>query len=92
MTLDGAMVLTGKKALDYSGGISAEDERGIGGVERIMGPNGQAQFLAKDLGDAYRILFDWYRCSYSCNDTSQTRYDRRLPNPWPKTAPDHWGP
>ena len=64
MTLDGAMVLTGKKALDFSGGVSAEDERGIGGAERIMGPNGQAHYMAQDLGDAYRILFDWYRYTY----------------------------
>ncbi|MEC8278003.1 MAG: carboxyl transferase domain-containing protein, partial [Myxococcota bacterium] len=64
MTMDGSMVLTGKKALDFSGSVSAEDERGIGGAERIMGPNGQAQFIASDLGDAYRILFEWYRVSY----------------------------
>src|SRR5581483_874284 len=35
-----AMVLTGKQALDFSGGVSAEDNLGIGGYERIMGPNG----------------------------------------------------
>ena len=73
MTLDGSMVLTGKKALDYSGGISAEDERGIGGVERIMGPNGQAQFIAENLGDAYRILFDWYRNTYRNADELKQR-------------------
>ena len=54
-----------KKLLDFSGSVSAEDERGIGGAERIMGPNGQAQFIASDLGDAYRILFEWYRASYN---------------------------
>ena len=26
----------------------------IGGYERIMGPNGEAQYFARDLGDAYR--------------------------------------
>ena len=31
MTPEASMVLTGKKALDFSGGVSAEDERGIGG-------------------------------------------------------------
>ena len=31
MTPDSAMVLTGKQALDYSGGVSAEDNFGIGG-------------------------------------------------------------
>ena len=49
MTPDSAMVLTGKQALDYSGGVSAEDNFGIGGYERIMGPNGQAQYWAPDL-------------------------------------------
>ncbi len=45
MTPEGAMVLTGKTALDYSGSVSAEDNQGIGGYEHIMGPNGQAQYL-----------------------------------------------
>ena len=56
MTPEGAMVLTGKQALDYSGGVSAEDNQGIGGYERIMGPNGQAQYFARDLGEACRLL------------------------------------
>ncbi len=51
MTPDGAMVLTGKEALDYSGGVSAEDNEGIGGYERIMGPNGQAQYFARDMAE-----------------------------------------
>ena len=46
MTPDSAMVLTGKQAIDYSGGVSAEDNLGIGGYERIMGPNGEAQYWA----------------------------------------------
>ncbi|MCX6128459.1 MAG: ATP-grasp domain-containing protein [Proteobacteria bacterium] len=61
MTDQGSMVLTGKKALDFSGSVSAEDNIGIGGVERIMGPNGQAQFRVKDLAEAYRLLFRHYR-------------------------------
>jgi acetyl-CoA carboxylase carboxyltransferase component len=61
MAENGTMLLTGKKALDFSGSVSAEDNIGIGGVERIMGPNGQAQFRAKDLAEAYRILFRHYR-------------------------------
>lgn len=64
MTPEGSMVLTGKKALEYSGSVAAEDERGIGGYERIMGPNGQAQYVARDLGDALRILFRFYRVAY----------------------------
>jgi acetyl-CoA carboxylase carboxyltransferase component/pyruvate/2-oxoglutarate dehydrogenase complex dihydrolipoamide acyltransferase (E2) component len=60
MTPDGAMVLTGKQVLDYSGGVSAEDNLGIGGYERIMGPNGQAQYFARDLGEACQILIRHY--------------------------------
>jgi acetyl/propionyl-CoA carboxylase alpha subunit/acetyl-CoA carboxylase carboxyltransferase component len=64
MTPNAAMVLTGKQALDYSGGVSAEDNRGIGGYERIMGPNGQAQYFARDVTDACRILLQHYEYAY----------------------------
>ena len=64
MTRDGAMVLTGKTALDYSGSVSAEDNQGIGGYERVMGPNGQAQYFAKDVRDACRILLRHYEHTY----------------------------
>ena len=29
-----------------------------------MGPNGEAQYFASDLSDAYRILYEYYRYSY----------------------------
>jgi acetyl-CoA carboxylase carboxyltransferase component len=64
MTPGGSMVLTGRAALDASGGVSAEDELAIGGLERVMGPNGEAQYYAKDLADAFRILYEHYRFSY----------------------------
>jgi acetyl/propionyl-CoA carboxylase alpha subunit/acetyl-CoA carboxylase carboxyltransferase component len=64
MTSDSAMVLAGKQALDYSGGVSAEDNLGIGGYERIMGPNGQAQYWASDLADACRVLLRYYELTY----------------------------
>ena len=64
MTQDGAMVLTGKTALDYSGSVSAEDNLGIGGYERVMGPNGQAQYWARDIPDACRILLRHYDHTY----------------------------
>ncbi|MBN1960593.1 MAG: ATP-grasp domain-containing protein [Deltaproteobacteria bacterium] len=64
MTPRGSMLLTGKRALDYSGGVSAEDNLGIGGFERIMGPNGQAQYHANDLRDACRILMRYYEHTY----------------------------
>ena len=58
MTPDSAMVLTGKHSLDYAGGVSAEDNFGIGGYDRIMGPNGQAQYWAPDLLAAGELLLD----------------------------------
>ena len=64
MTPDGAMVLTGKQSLEYSGGVAADDNFGIGGYDRIMGPNGQAQYWAVDLADACRILMSYYEFSY----------------------------
>jgi acetyl/propionyl-CoA carboxylase alpha subunit/acetyl-CoA carboxylase carboxyltransferase component len=64
MTPRGSMLLTGKRALDYSGGVSAEDNLGIGGFERVMGPNGQAQYHAQDLDDAARILLRHYDHTY----------------------------
>jgi acetyl-CoA carboxylase carboxyltransferase component/biotin carboxyl carrier protein len=64
MIPNGAMVLTGKRALDYSGGVSADDNFGIGGYDRIMGPNGQAQYWARDLAEACRILFRHYEHGY----------------------------
>ena len=64
MTPESAMVLTGKQALDYSGGVSAEDNIGIGGYERVMGPNGQAQFWAPDLAGACEVLLDYYEHAY----------------------------
>jgi NAD(P)-dependent dehydrogenase (short-subunit alcohol dehydrogenase family)/acetyl-CoA carboxylase carboxyltransferase component len=64
MTPDSAMVLTGKQSLDYSGGVSAEDNFGIGGYDRVMGPNGQAQYWAPDLTAACEILFAHYDHAY----------------------------
>ncbi len=64
MTPDSAMVLAGKQSLDFSGGVSAEDNLGIGGYERIMGPNGQAQYWAGDLAGACRVLLRYYEHTY----------------------------
>jgi acetyl-CoA carboxylase carboxyltransferase component len=64
MTPDSAMVLTGKHSLDYSGGVSADDNFGIGGYDRIMGPNGQAQYWAADLSAAVDVLLAHYDHTY----------------------------
>ncbi len=64
MTPESAMVLTGKQSLDYSGGVSAEDNFGIGGYDRVMGPNGQAQYWAPNLQAAIDVLFAHYDHAY----------------------------
>ncbi|WP_330182469.1 ATP-grasp domain-containing protein [Nocardia sp. NBC_01503] len=64
MTPDSAMVLTGKQALDFSGGVSAEDNFGIGGYDRVMGPNGQAQYWAPNLTAARGVLMAHYDHTY----------------------------
>ena len=64
MTPSASMVLTGRAALAASGSVSAEDEVAIGGYERVMGPNGEAQYFARDLADAYAILYEHYRYTY----------------------------
>jgi acetyl-CoA carboxylase carboxyltransferase component len=64
MLPESAMVLTGKQALDFSGGVSADDNLGIGGFERVMGPNSQAQYHAADLESACELLFRHYAHTY----------------------------
>ena len=80
MTPDSAMVLTGKQSLDYSGGVSAEDNFGIGGYDRIMGPNGQAQYWAPDLSAAVDVLLAHYEHTYAAPG-------ERFPRPAPTTDP-----
>jgi acetyl-CoA carboxylase carboxyltransferase component len=76
MTPDSAMVLTGKQAIDYSGGVSAEDNLGIGGYGRVMGPNGEAQYFAPTIAAACELLRDHYRLTYR---VPGERWSRRVP-------------
>jgi acetyl/propionyl-CoA carboxylase alpha subunit/acetyl-CoA carboxylase carboxyltransferase component len=80
MTPNAAMVLTGKRALDYSGSVSAEDNQGIGGYSRIMGLNGQAQYWAQDIHEACHILLRHYNHTYVLPG-------ERFPRPAPTTDP-----
>jgi len=64
MTPDASMILTGRRALEAAGSVSAEDELAIGGYERIMGPNGEAQYQAQNLFEAYETLYRSYDFSY----------------------------
>ena len=73
MTPESAMVLTGKQSLDFSGGVSAEDNYGIGGYDRVMGPNGQAQYWAPDLAGAFGVLMAHYEHTYVVPGESSPR-------------------
>ncbi|MET8908807.1 carboxyl transferase domain-containing protein [Micromonospora sp. NPDC004551] len=73
MTPDSAMVLTGKQSLDFSGGVSAEDNFGIGGYDRVMGPNGQAQYWAPNLPAARDVLMAHYEHTYVAPGESAPR-------------------
>jgi acetyl-CoA carboxylase carboxyltransferase component len=61
-------------SLDYSGGVSAEDNFGLGGYDRVMGPNGEAQYWAPNLNAATEILFAHYDHAYVAPGE---RYPRR---------------
>ena len=81
MTPGGSMVLTGRAALEASGAVSAEDEIAIGGFERIAGPNGEAQYYASDLAEAYRVLHDHYRFTYVVpGETAPRRHETADPS------------
>ncbi|MFQ5698041.1 MAG: carboxyl transferase domain-containing protein [Myxococcota bacterium] len=73
MLSNASMVLTGRAALEISGSVAAEDEVGIGGYERIMGPTGQAHHQARDLGEAYGILLRHYAHTYRAPGEPQPR-------------------
>ncbi|GAA2061684.1 biotin carboxylase N-terminal domain-containing protein [Catenulispora yoronensis] len=93
MTPDSAMVLTGKHALDFSGGVSAEDNFGIGGYDRVMGPNGQAQYWAPNLTAARDVLMAHYDHTYIApGETAPRRATTNDPSdrdisPFPHAAP-----
>ncbi|MFF7245857.1 carboxyl transferase domain-containing protein [Embleya sp. NPDC008237] len=76
MTPDSAMVLTGKQSLDFSGGVSAEDNFGIGGYDRVMGPNGQAQYWAPNLCAARDVLMEHYDHTYVATGEQMPRRAR----------------
>lgn len=78
MTPTGSMVLTGRAALEASGGVAAEDEIAIGGFERISGPNGEAQYFANDLAAACDLLRQHYRYTYVVPGEKQLRRSKTL--------------
>src|SRR6202042_1835828 len=87
MTPDSAMVLTGKQALDFSGGVSAEGNFGIGGYDRVMGPNGQAQYWAPNLAAARDVLMAHYDHAYIAPGEQTPRRAGAAPDPGPPSPP-----
>ena len=71
MTHKGYMILTGRKALEYSGSVAAETNRALGGDE-IMIPNGEAHYEARHLIDAYELLFRHYEFTHPGAQFSST--------------------
>ena len=76
MTPASTMVLTGKQALDFSGAVSADDNFGIGGYDRVMGLNGQGQYWAPSFQDACLLLLHHYDYAYV---VPGERFPRRRP-------------
>ena len=58
------MVLTGKRALDYSGSVSAEDNQASAATTASWDLNGQAQYFARDIDEACHILMRHYDHTY----------------------------
>ena len=73
MTPRGYMVLTGKKALEYSGSVSGPSNEAIGGLD-IMEPNGEVHYSASDLNRAFDILFRHYDMTYVPPEGTYTRW------------------
>ncbi len=63
MTPRGYMILTGKRALEHSGCVSGSSNEAIGGLP-IMAPNGEAQYIAPNLAEAYNMLLRHYEVTY----------------------------
>jgi acetyl-CoA carboxylase carboxyltransferase component len=53
--------------------VSAEDNFGIGGYDRVMGPNGQAQYWVPNLAVACELLMSHYAHSYIAPGESAPR-------------------
>jgi acetyl/propionyl-CoA carboxylase alpha subunit/acetyl-CoA carboxylase carboxyltransferase component len=63
MTPRGYMILTGKRALEVSGSVAGPTNEAIGGLE-IMLANGEAQYAAGDLHEAYDLLLTHYEYTH----------------------------
>lgn len=72
------MVLTGRRALAMSGGVSAPDDISLGGYPRVMGPNGQSHHVVADIAAAYRVVLSHHEllAATACARHSADRADR----------------
>jgi acetyl-CoA carboxylase carboxyltransferase component len=62
----GILIMTPEGSMVLSAGAedAAAEDQAAGGYERTMGPNGQAQYFARDLGEACRTLLAHYEHTY----------------------------
>ncbi len=79
---DSAMVLTGKQALDFSGGVSAEDNLGIGGYRPGHGPERAGPVLGRRTSPAPAA------CSCAPLRSHLRRARRALPAPRADDRPE----
>ncbi len=63
MTPRGYMILTGKRALEVSGSVAGPTNEAIGGLG-VMLANGEAQYAADDLHEAYDLLLTHYEYTH----------------------------
>src|SRR5262249_12470968 len=57
MTPESSTVLTGNDGQKIAGSVGAEDNVGLGGAERITGPNQETHFLVKDINEGMELTW-----------------------------------
>ncbi len=58
MTPQSYMALTGNEAQKSAGSVAAESNQALAGAQRIMGPNGECQFLVENVKDGADLLWE----------------------------------
>lgn len=95
MLPNGNNVLTGVRALQVSGSPTPRNEVELGGYARVAGPNGQAQYFARNWKEAYDLLLHHADANYvaagedfpRANPSALGDLDRSLTHPELKRDP-----
>jgi acetyl-CoA carboxylase carboxyltransferase component len=66
------MILTGKRALEVSGSVAGSTNEAIGGLD-VMLANGEAQYAASGLHEAYDLLLQHYEYTHVMPGEARTR-------------------